>query len=79
MATFKEVFGITKDHTLRLASQRFRYSDRDWTHEEYDAQGRFVARYQSWDYLLFDKSHKIGWRKLNPDGKLLEQHDDLRL
>ena len=79
MAKFEEIFGIPKDHTLRLASQRLGYSDENWTHEEYDRQGRLVARYKSWDCLSLGRSHRSGWRKLSVDGKILEEHNDLPL
>ena len=79
MARFEDVFMIPKNHTLKLVKQKLGYSDEDWTHEEYNAQGQLVARYESWDYLAVGRSHKMGWRKLSPDGTVLEAHNDLPL
>jgi len=53
--------------------------DDDWKHEERNAHGELVARYDSWDHRSPRRPHTAGWRKRAPDGKVLEEHDELPL
>ena len=77
--TFEEIFKIPLDHTLKKTRERLKTLDDNWKHEEFDAQGQLVARYESWDYLTPGVSHNSGWRKVSPDGAVLEEHNDLPL
>ena len=77
--TFEGIFKIPKGHTLKKVREKLKTFDDDWTHEEYDSQGRLVARYESWDYRAPRTRHSSGWRKLSADGTLLENHHDLPL
>ena len=48
---FEKAFGVPADHTLkqiRYKSKGFLAMFESWTHEEYDAAGNLVARYESW-------------------------------
>lgn len=77
--TFEEIFKIPKAHTLKKVREKLKTFDDDWTHEEYDAEGHLIARYESWDSRAPRTEHSSGWRKLSVDGTLLEEHDDLSL
>ena len=80
--TFEQIFGIQAGHTLKEVRRSLGTFDDDWKHEEYDAGGNLVARYESWDYIRTGKTHpthEAGWRKYSPDGALLEKHEDLPL
>lgn len=79
MATFEQVFGIRQGHTLKEVRASLRAFDDDWTHEEYNASGELVARYESWDYQPPGGTHSSGWRKYDPDGTLLESYKELPL
>ena len=51
MEAFENIFGLSGAHVLRLASYRRsgeRLRRERWEHEEYDAEGRLVAVYESW-------------------------------
>jgi len=48
---FEDIFGLSGGHVLRLAGYRRsgeRLRRERWEHEEYDAEGRLVAVYESW-------------------------------
>jgi len=49
-AKFRAAFQIPVDHTLKETSFRSKSSSQyeSWKHEEYDASGELVARYESW-------------------------------
>jgi hypothetical protein len=51
-SVFEAVFGIRSGHVLRLAGARQRVAGRVrqewWEHEEFDAEGRLIAVYESW-------------------------------
>lgn len=77
-AAFSSWFDVADDHSLRQVSwKRFGRMDADerWIHEELDARGVVVARYESWSYV--DSERKAGWRKFSSEGKLIEEHDSL--
>jgi hypothetical protein len=79
MASFAEIFGIRSGNTLKEAGSHNGNYDDDWKHEEYDAQGNLVARYESWDYMRPREPHSAGWRKYDPAGALVEEHKELPL
>jgi len=80
MASFESVFGIPADHTLKMVEVRNRAGDDSWKHEEYDASGKLLARYESWHNLSIGKARAAsGWRKLSPTGRLLAEEDNLRI
>jgi hypothetical protein len=79
MATFEQIFKIKEGHTLKEVRAHHGNYDDDWKHEERDAQGELVARYESWDYMAPRQPHILGWLKFSPDGRLLEEHDELPL
>lgn len=79
MLRFKRIFGIQEGHTLREVQAHLGNYNDDWTHEEFNAQGKLVARYESWDHLSPGQPHITDWRKISPDGTLVEEHHDLPL
>jgi|KBSSwiStaDraftv2_1062776.scaffolds.fasta_scaffold2338277_1 hypothetical protein len=81
MATFEHVFKIAPGHVLKEVRGHHNTLDDDWRHEEYNADGELIARYESWHYLRPNKSpaNFSGWLKYSSDGTLLEKHDDLPL
>jgi hypothetical protein len=79
MATFEQIFKIKEGHTLNEVRAHHSNYDDDWKHEERDPHGELVASYESWDHMAPRQPHRVGWRKFAPDGKLLEEHDELPL
>jgi hypothetical protein len=77
--TFEQIYKIPEGHTLKKVREKLRSFDDDWTHEEYNRKGQLVARYESWDYRAPKTTPRVGWRKLGPDGTVLEEHNDLPL
>lgn len=76
MTSFVQIYAIPREHSLVL----LRHSDHgdmrqeEWHHEERDADGCLVARYESWE----DLSRRIsGYRKYDPAGRLLSASDRL--
>ncbi len=78
MATFEQIFKIKEGHALKEVRFRQGNYDDHWEHEERNAEGEFVARYESWDHMPPRQPHKVGWRKFSPDGRLLEEHDETK-
>jgi hypothetical protein len=80
MARFEEVFRIPEVHTLKqtyFKSSANGSRDR-WMHEEYDAHGALVARYESWMNLTINGfAHDDGWKKFSPTGEIVATGDDL--
>jgi hypothetical protein len=76
MITFSEIYAVPADHSLVLLrhSRRRRTQERGVAHEERDAVGRLVARYESWEDL---RGRSSGYRKYDPDGRLLSSSDRL--
>lgn len=76
MMTFTHIYAIPRQHSLTLLRH---FGDgnqvpEEWLHEERDADGRLVARYESWE----DHSRRAsGYRKYDSAGRLLSASDRL--
>jgi hypothetical protein len=74
---FETVFRIPATHRLIAVRSRSRagiVAGTFWDHEEYDAMGRLVARYESFEET---KPHgnvrRSGWRKFDVVGRLVAE------
>ncbi len=82
MARFESIFGMPAGHVLKQTGFRSRRGDQDnsWTHEEFDATGRLVARYESWaNTTFFGSPVSEGWMKYDPAGVLVASGTELPL
>ncbi len=77
MRTFETLYHVPATHRLvpvRSRSRGGRHPATYWEHEEYDALGRLIARYQS----FAESTPKIGiprsgWRKYDDGGSVIDQ------
>jgi hypothetical protein len=78
---FEAIFGVPPSHRLEQVRSRARAGAVDatfWAHEEYDASGRLVARYESFrESDVRTGALRSGWRKYAPTGVLLETSEAL--
>jgi hypothetical protein len=81
MKSFETVFAIPAEHRLELVKTRVRgglIRAEYWRHEEFDARGAFVARYESFSELdPTSGAVNSGWRRYDPDGLLTDSQDEL--
>ena len=74
---FETVFHIPPTHRLVAVRSRSRagaLAGNFWDHEEYDAVGRLVARYQSFDERdAHGNQRRSGWRKYDLVGRLIAE------
>ena len=78
---FEAIFQIPAIHQLvlvRSRSQGCPISAVFWQHDEYDAQGRLVAHYFSFEQVNDLGERQRGWRKFDSHGHLVSEHDDLQ-
>ena len=78
---FEAVFHIPATHQLvlvRSRSQGCPLSAICWEHDEYDALGRLVARYRSFEKVNPAGKRQRGWRRFDSHGHLVSVHDDLQ-
>ena len=79
--SFQALFRVPRTH--RLLEIRSQLSGgvierESWLHREYDTRGELVAEYES--YVEWNRASGVrqsGWLKLDPEGQLLEQRNDL--
>lgn len=70
---FEAVFGVPAAHRLVALRSRSRGGPAaaiSWEHEEYDASGARIARYESFEETTA-AGRRSGWRKYDPAGRLL--------
>ena len=75
-SNFEAVFHIPDSHYLLVVRSRSRggfLSGVYWDHEEYDARGELIARYQSFAESDHAGVCRSGWRKYDPAGRLVEE------
>jgi hypothetical protein len=73
--SFEALFQVAPQHELVQVRSRSRgglTSGTFWEHEEYDARGELVARYESFEETKASGQLATGWRKTGPDGRLLQ-------
>jgi hypothetical protein len=78
MFSFAQIFAVPRDHSLILLAHSGDgcRQPEEWRHEERDAAGRLVARYESWEDLVRRRS---GYRKYDTLGRLVASSDNLPL
>ena len=75
---FEVVFAIPATHRLLAVRSRSRggaTAGNYWEHEEYDAAGMRVARYESFDETTLSGERRSGWRKFDSGGQLVANGD----
>ena len=78
IASFEALFEVPPQHRLeqvRLRSRGGQIRGTVWEHHEYDAGGRLVARYASFEETGSNGQRAAGWRKYDPSGRLVDARD----
>jgi hypothetical protein len=79
--TFERIFRVAPTHRLVAVRSRARgglVRSEHWEHEEYDADGRLIARYESFEEIATATGQRrSGYRKLAPDGSVVATANDL--
>jgi hypothetical protein len=74
---FEAIFGVPADHRLEQVRSRSRggvLGGTFWDHQEYDADGRLVARYESYREVEADSgASRSGWVKYDADGWAVDE------
>ena len=77
--SFESVFGVAPSHRLVIVRSRTRagiVGGTFWEHEEYDALGRLVARYESFEERDSRTGTRCsGWRRYDVFGRLVAEGD----
>lgn len=81
MASFEMIYRIRPSHVLKTKFHSYGGGMPDsWSHEEYDEQGQFVARYESRAYTGHDGGQiSDGWMKFDIDDVAMASEDGLPL
>jgi hypothetical protein len=77
---FEQVFGIPSHHRLEQVRSRARAGivrGVYWVHEEFDAQGHLVARYESYQEMARSAPRRSGWCKFDRSGHLVASGDEI--
>ena len=78
---FEVIFQVPATHRLLAVRSRSRgglIRGVYWEHEEYDAGGRLVARYESFEEISATGERQSGWSKFDCAGQLVSKGTDLR-
>jgi hypothetical protein len=79
--SFEAIFEIPEDHQLIQVRSKRRgglLSAEYWGHDEYDANGRLVARYESFEEWNTETgASRSGWHKYDETGQLLQVGESL--
>ena len=74
---FEAIFGVPPEHRLEQVRSRSRAGlvrGTAWEHEEYDPQGRLVARYESFQEVdAATGTARSGWVKYDADGWAVDE------
>ena len=73
---FEAIFGVLPEHRLEQVRSRSRAGlvrGTVWEHEEYDPQGRLVARYESFQEVDEAGVARSGWVKYDADGWIVDE------
>jgi hypothetical protein len=83
MQSFEALYHVPIMHRLipvRSRSRGGRMPATYWEHEEYDARGRLIARYESYiESRPSEGEARSGWRKYSAAGHLIGQDTTLPL
>lgn len=78
MRSFESILRVPPDHRL----EQVKTSACDgvvqqihWEHQEYDVNGRMIARYHSFVELRENGQQCCGWRKYNSSGHMIDAGD----
>ena len=81
MKSFEATFGIPAEHQLVLVRSRIRGGsarNESWEHEEFNARGALVARYQSFTELDPATGRmQSGWYRYDADGFMIDRHEQI--
>ncbi len=75
---FETIFRIPVEHRLVIRGSRSRGAPSDrvcWFHDEFDAAGALVARYETYDETDDAGQDRCGWRRYDANGRLLVRHE----
>ncbi|WP_245447634.1 hypothetical protein [Methylobacterium sp. 17Sr1-1] len=75
---FETIFRIPVEHRLVIRGSRSRGAPTDgvcWYHDEFDAAGTLVARYETYDEIDDDGRARCGWRRYDAAGRLVARHE----
>jgi hypothetical protein len=78
---FEAIFQIPATHQLvlvRSRSQGCPMSAVFWEHDEYDAQGRLVAHYRSFEQVNASGERQRRWCRFDSHGHLVSEDHDLQ-
>ena len=73
---FEAIFGVPAEHRLDQVRSRSRAGlvrGTVWEHEEYDPEGRLVARYEAFQEVDPTGAVRSGWVKYDPDGWIVDE------
>jgi hypothetical protein len=73
---FESIFQIPASHRLLVVRSRSRgglFNAVFWEHEEYDATGRLICRYKSFDEVNPAGLRRSGWYKYDGAGCILDE------
>jgi hypothetical protein len=80
MRCFEWTFRVPPYHRLQQVRSRARAGvvrGVYWEHEEYNPAGFLVARYESYEEIAEAAPRRSGWRKFDPEGRLLARSEFL--
>ncbi|GJD62506.1 hypothetical protein [Methylobacterium frigidaeris] len=75
---FETIFRTPVEHRLVIRGSRSRGAPLDgvrWYHDEFDAAGALVARYETFDETDESGEERCGWRRYDAGGRLLARHE----
>jgi hypothetical protein len=78
MRSFEAILRVPPDHRLEQVRTRARddaVKQIHWEHQEYDVNGRMVARYHSFLELHENGEQCCGWRKYDSSGHMIDAGD----
>ncbi len=75
---FETIFRTPVEHRLVIRGSRSRGAPLDgvrWYHDEFDATGALVARYETYDEADEAGQDRCGWRRYDAAGRLVARHE----
>ncbi len=75
---FETIFRTPVEHRLVIRGSRSRGAPLDgvcWYHDEFDATGALVARYETYDETDEAGKERCGWRRYDAGGRLVARHE----
>ena len=79
---FRAAYNVPKENELIETKNRSKGpmgGFDSWEHEEKDAAGNLIARYESWHSVAPNLKIESGFRKYSPTGDLLDEKKNLKL